>query len=67
MKAFVPALILVLASAAPAAAQKAAKPAPSVPQLEAAIKRSPSDPKLHVALGLAYWERNDYPRALIAY
>ena len=64
-KAFALALILVLASAGPAAAQQAEKPAPSVGQLEAAVKRRPSDPKLHVALGLAYWERNDYPRALV--
>ena len=66
-KAFALALILVLASAGPAAAQQTEKPAPSVGQLEAAVKRRPSDPKLHVALGLAYWERNDYPRALMAF
>jgi tetratricopeptide (TPR) repeat protein len=67
MKVLALALILVLASAGPAAAQQAEKPSPSVGQLEAAVKRSPSDPKLHVALGLAYWLRNDYPRALIAF
>jgi tetratricopeptide (TPR) repeat protein len=66
-KAFALTLILSLPSAGPAAAQQAEKPAPSVTQLEAAVKRSPSDPKLHVALGLAYWERDDYPRALIAF
>ena len=33
-------------------------------ELEAAVKRDPGNPKLHVALGLAYWDRNDYPRAL---
>jgi tetratricopeptide (TPR) repeat protein len=66
MKASAVALTLVLAST-PAVAQQAEKPSPSVAQLEAAVKRSPSDPKLHVALGLAYWERNDYPRALIAF
>jgi tetratricopeptide (TPR) repeat protein len=67
MKALALPLILVLASAGPARAQQAEKPAPSVDQLEAAVKRSPSDPKLLVALGLAYWERNDYPRALTAF
>ena len=36
-------------------------------QLEAAVKRDPGNPKLHVALGLAYWDRNDYPRALSAF
>ena len=66
-KAFALALILGFPSAGPAAAQQAEKPAPSVSQLEAAVKRRPSDPKLHVALGLAYWERNDYPRALVAF
>ena len=54
MKVLALALILILASAGPAAAQQAEKPPPSVGQLEAAVKRSPSDPKLHVALGLAY-------------
>jgi tetratricopeptide (TPR) repeat protein len=67
MKALVLALILMLGSAGPAAAQQAERPAPSVGQLEAAIKRRPSDPKLQVALGLAYWEQNDYPRALMAF
>ena len=36
----------------------------SISQIEAALKRDPSNPKLHVALGLAYWDRNDYPHAL---
>ena len=67
MKAFALPLILVLASAGTAPGQPAEKPAPSVAQLEAAVKRRPSDPKLFVALGLAYWERNDYPRALTAF
>jgi tetratricopeptide (TPR) repeat protein len=67
MKALALALILVLAPAGPAVAQQGEKPPPSVAQLEAAVKRRPSDPKLRVALGLAYWERNDYPRALTAF
>ncbi len=60
-------LFLVVASAMTAGAQKAADAPPSVSELEAAIKRDPSNSKLHVALGLAYWERNDYPRALTAF
>ena len=60
-------LLLVLATAVTDAAQegnkKAAAP-PSVSQLEAAVKRTPGDPDAHIALGLAYWGRNEYPRAL---
>src|ERR1700712_2883413 len=43
-------------------AQKGTKP-PSLAQLQAAVKREPANPKLHVALGLAYWDQNDYPHA----
>ena len=39
----------------------------SVSQLEAAVQRDPGDPGAHVALGLAYWGQNDYPRALLAF
>jgi len=28
------------------------------------VKRDPGNPSAHVALGLAYWGRNEYPRAL---
>jgi tetratricopeptide (TPR) repeat protein len=60
-------LVLVLSSGVSAGAQEPAKAPSSVSQLEAAIKRDPSNAKLHVALGLAYWDRNDYPRALTAF
>ena len=36
-------------------------------QLEAAVKRDPKNARLHVALGLAYWDHNDYPQALMAF
>jgi tetratricopeptide (TPR) repeat protein len=57
-------MVLVLGAGPGAAAQKPDTASPSVAKLEADIKRSPEDATLHVALGLAYWERNDYPRAL---
>jgi tetratricopeptide (TPR) repeat protein len=60
-------VLVVLASAATARAQKQAEAPPSISQLEAAVKRRPADPERHVALGLAYWNRNDYPRALRAF
>jgi tetratricopeptide (TPR) repeat protein len=47
-------------------AQKPEQPA-SLSQLEASLKRDPNNPKLLVALGLAYWDRNDYPHALEAF
>ena len=62
MKALV--LVLVLASGVTPGAQQAAHGPASVSELEAAIKRDPGSSRLHVALGLAYWERNDYTRAL---
>jgi tetratricopeptide (TPR) repeat protein len=59
--------ILVMACLIPAWAQKAEKAPPSISQIEAAIQRDPGNPKLHVTLGLAYWDRNDYPHALDAF
>jgi len=59
--------ILMMACLIPAWAQKAEKAPPSISQLEAAIRRDPGNPKLHVTLGLAYWDRNDYPHALDAF
>jgi tetratricopeptide (TPR) repeat protein len=59
--------VLLAALSLPAGAQKADKPPQSPGQIEAAIKRDPSNPKLHVALGLAYWDKNDYPHALEAF
>jgi tetratricopeptide (TPR) repeat protein len=59
--------ILIVACLVPAWAQKADKAPPSIRQIEAAIQRDPDNPKLHVNLGLAYWDRNDYPHALEAF
>ena len=59
--------ILMMACLIPAWAQKAEKAPPSISQIEAAIRRDPGNPKLHVTLGLAYWDRNDYPHALDAF
>jgi tetratricopeptide (TPR) repeat protein len=36
----------------------------SISQLESEIKSDPNNPRLYVALGLACWDRNDYPHAL---
>ena len=61
------AAVLVVALATSTSAQKA-DPAPQSPsQIEAALKRDPNNPKLRVALGLAYWDKNDYPHALEAF
>jgi tetratricopeptide (TPR) repeat protein len=57
----------MMACLIPAWAQKAEKAPPSISQIEAAIRRDPGNPKLHVTLGLAYWDRNDYPHALDAF
>jgi tetratricopeptide (TPR) repeat protein len=59
--------ILIVACLIPAWAQKAEKAPPTISQIEAAIQRDPGNPKLHVTLGLAYWDRNDYPHALEAF
>ena len=62
--------VLAFAAAVPVMAQQAEAPAPpaaSVSQLEAAIKGDPANPKLYVALGLAYWDKRDSPRALEAF
>jgi len=69
------AVVLILGSAvtsdgaqqSPAPAQSAGTPSVPVSELEAAVERTPDDPKPLVLLGLAYWDRNDYPRALAAF
>jgi tetratricopeptide (TPR) repeat protein len=61
------AAVLVAALALPAGAQKTDKPPLTPSQIEAAIKRNPSNSKLYVELGLAYWDKNDYPHALEAF
>jgi len=66
---------LLLALVLPCAAQKAApkkdaaskKPPASLTQIEESIRRDPSNPKLYVELGLAYWDQNDYPHAYEAF
>ena len=60
-------VVLLAGSVAVASQQKRAIAAASVVQLEAAIKRDPRNPKTYVALGLAYWDRNDYRHALTAF
>lgn len=60
-------LFVIVGSFIPAWGQKAENSPPSASQIEAAIKRDPGNPKLHVALGLAYWDRSDYPHALEAF
>src|SRR5215813_6625467 len=59
------ALILGLGSSV--FSQQPEKPSASVSQLESALKNDPKNPKLYVSLGLAYWDKNDYPRALEAF
>src|ERR1700724_4682530 len=59
--------IFIIGCLIPAWSQNAEKAPPSVSQIEVAIQRDPGNPKLHVALGLAYWDRNDYPHALEAF
>jgi len=40
---------------------------PDLSQLRATIQRNPSDPKLYIELGLAYWDRNDDRSAFEAF
>jgi tetratricopeptide (TPR) repeat protein len=49
------------------AAPAAQAAASSIARLQAQIQRDPSNPQLHIELGLAYWETNDYARALSAF
>ena len=65
-----PVFVLALALPAlarPAEAQKPKNAPPSISQIEGSIRRDPNNAKLHVALGLAYWDRSDYPHALEAF
>ena len=57
----------VSANAATAHEQTAGVAPAPVSQLEAAVRRDPKSPSAHIALGLAYWGRNEYPRALQAF
>lgn len=60
-------IIVLIGLAAPAFAQQPANAPAAIAELETATKRSPNDPKVWVLLGLAYWDRNEYPRALAAF
>src|SRR6266849_2620073 len=63
-------VVFVLGLAFSVQAQKHGTPSTgqvSTSQIESEIKRDPNNPHLHVALGLAYWDRNDYPHALEAF
>jgi tetratricopeptide (TPR) repeat protein len=60
-----------VAQVRPVAPSQNAKPAPegkaavdAVRELEVALKKSPRDARVHVLLGLAYWNRGDLPRGL---
>src|SRR5260370_24444739 len=57
-------VVFVVGSILPGQAQLREKAPASVSQIQDEIKRHPDSPKLYVALGLAYWDRNDYPHAL---
>ena len=58
-------LAVVLALAA--SGQTSQQTLPPISEIETAIDRDPQNPKLYVALGLALWDKNDYPRALEAF
>jgi tetratricopeptide (TPR) repeat protein len=66
VRAWVP-VVLALSSLLTAEAQDTPKAPASLSQIQTAIKHDPGNPKLHVALGLAYWDQNDYPHALEAF
>ena len=57
-------VVFVVGSILLGQAQLREKAPASVSQIQDEIKRHPDSPKLYVALGLAYWDRNDYPHAL---
>jgi tetratricopeptide (TPR) repeat protein len=46
---------------------KSGRDSASILELQTAVKRDPGNPKLHVALGLAYWDHNDYRHAFEAF
>jgi len=61
--------IIVLAASATlfGQAQGGKTPPASAGQIEEQIRQHPENPKLYVALGLAFWRQNDFPRALEAF
>ena len=50
--------------AAPGREPRAAQPQRTVADFERAVERAPGDARLLLALGLAYWDRNESSRAL---
>jgi tetratricopeptide (TPR) repeat protein len=59
--------VLSLGSLRSSWAQSTAKAPRSVSQIQEDLRRHPDSPKLYVALGLAFWDRNDYAHALEAF
>jgi len=58
--------LLALVPGLPGLAQETREGGPALPlsQLEAAVREHPDDPARLVDLGLGYWHRDDFPRAL---
>src|SRR3979490_1952876 len=57
-------VVFLAGSLLPCRAQVSENKPASVTQIQDEIKQHPGHSKLHVALGLAYWDHNDYPHAL---
>src|SRR6266481_7508318 len=60
-------VVFLAGSFLPCRAQVSENKPASVTQIQDEIKQHPGNSKLYVALGLAYWDRNDYPHALEAF
>src|SRR5204862_4187154 len=60
-------VVLLVGSILPGRAQLSKNEPASVSQIQDEIKQHPDSPKLYVALGLAYWDRNDFSDALEAF
>ena len=60
-------VVLLVGSILPGRAQLSKNAPASVSQIQDEIKQHPDSPKLYVALGLAYWDRNDFSHALEAF
>ena len=65
MRAMLLGILVALLSSA--WAQKDKPALPPILEIQTAIKRDPMNPELHVQLGLAYWDRNDYRHAFEAF
>jgi tetratricopeptide (TPR) repeat protein len=57
-------VVLVASSVLFGLAQGSQNPPASIRQIEDQIRQHPANPKLYVALGLAYWQRDDFLHAL---